>query len=275
MQVYVSIDMEGVAGIATGNQVRRGSDDYPAARLLMTKEANAAVAGVFEGGATRVVVNDAHGDMTNLLPEELDPRAELIIGSPKVEYSMMEGVSGDFGVALFIGYHAAAGVEGGVLGHTYTGAFFELRLGGQPVTEAELNALVAARYSVPVGMVTGDDKICALAEKRFPGVRTVAVKRGYGSSVAASLHPAQAREAIQVAAAETVAQARHLQPLEVAGPFVIEADLAELRMAELCSLVPGVERVAGRTVRFESGDYFEAFKCMRVWMYLASAPPRV
>src|SRR5207302_4518436 len=77
VEVFVSIDMEGVAGIAHIRQVMRGTDDYPAARQLMTREANAAVAGAFAGGATRVVVNDSHGDMTNLLPDELDPRAEL------------------------------------------------------------------------------------------------------------------------------------------------------------------------------------------------------
>lgn len=274
MQVYISIDMEGVAGIATWNQVQRGTDDYPASRLLMTWEANAAVVGAFKGGATRVVVNDSHGDMTNLLPEELDPRAELILGSPKVGYSMVEGIGDQFDVALFVGYHAAAGVAAGVLAHTYSRAFYQVRLSGQPMTEAELNALVAATHGVPVGMVTGDDKICELAEKRFPGVRTVTVKRGYSSSVAAGLHPARAREAIQAAAAEAVAAADHLKPVEIVGPFVMEADLAEVPMAELCELVPGVERVAGRTVRFTSADYLEAFRCLRAWLYLASVPSR-
>src|SRR5207249_10034403 len=88
MDVFVSIDMEGVAGIAHIRQVMRGTDDYPAARELMTREANAASTGAFDGGATRVVVNDWHGDMTNVLPEALDPRAELTIGSPKVRHSM-------------------------------------------------------------------------------------------------------------------------------------------------------------------------------------------
>ena len=82
MEVFVSIDMEGVAGIAHIRQVIRGTDDYPLARELMTQEANAAVAGAFEAGATRVVVNDSHGDMTNLLPDRMDPRAELTIHRP-------------------------------------------------------------------------------------------------------------------------------------------------------------------------------------------------
>jgi D-amino peptidase len=46
----------------------------------MTADANAAIAGAFDGGATEVVVADAHDGMLNLLWESLDPRAELIRG---------------------------------------------------------------------------------------------------------------------------------------------------------------------------------------------------
>jgi D-amino peptidase len=271
VDVYISIDMEGVAGVATREQCRRGADDFEIGRRLMTGEANATIAGAVDGGADRVVCNDAHGDMANLLPAELDRRAELVIGSPKVEYSMMEAITGDFAVALFVGYHAAAGVEAAVLAHTYSGAsFYDVRLNGESMTEAELNALVAGAHGVPVGLVTGDDKICSVAEKRFPGVRTVAVKRGVSYNVGASMHPEEARERIREAAADAVRGAGQLEPITDDGPFEIEVDLTDLRRAELCGLVPGVER-NGRTVRYGSDDYLEAFRCMRAWMYLAAA----
>lgn len=272
MDVYVSIDMEGVAGVATREQCARGADDYDIGRRLMTAEANAAIDGAFRGGAERVVVNDAHGDMANLVPDELDPRAELIIGSPKIAYSMMEGIDeAGFSVALFVGYHAAAGVEAAVLAHTYSGSsFYDVRLNGRSVTETELNALVAGVRGVPVGLVTGDDKICALAEERLPGVRTVTVKRGHSYTVGASLSPAEARTAITEAAEQAVGAADELDPATLNGPFTIEVDLTDLRRAELCSLVPQVER-EGRTVRYTSDDFIEAFRCMRAWMYLASS----
>src|ERR687887_1587047 len=118
--VFISIDMEGIAGIAHLQQVMRGTDDFPASRELMTDEANAGVAGAFDSGATSVVVNDSHGDMYNLLAERMDPRAELLIGSPKV-LSMMQGFGPEFDVALFVGYHAAAGAPAPGLGPTYSG----------------------------------------------------------------------------------------------------------------------------------------------------------
>ena len=274
-KVYVSIDMEGIAGIAHLNQVWRGSDDFPAARLLMTNEANAAVAGAFDGGATEVLVNDSHGDMYNLLPEEMDPRAELLIGGPKA-WSMMQGFSADVDIALFVGYHAAAGTEGAVLDHTYSGRLlYEVRLNGEAVTEAELNAALAGTYGVAVGLVTGDDKACAQVAARLKGIRTVVVKRGFGRGVARSLHPSEARKAIREAAAEVVEGAPEFHSYLPEGPYVLEADTANTSSADLCGLIPGCERTGPRTIRFETPNYHQAFRCLLAWTYLgASEAPR-
>lgn len=276
-ETFISIDMEGIAGVAHLQQVMRGTDDFPASRELMTQEANAAIEGSFDGGATGVVVNDSHGDMYNLPAERMDPRAELVVGSPKV-LSMMEGFGPGFGVALFIGYHAAAGTQAAVLDHTYSGRLlYEVRLNGEPVTEAELNAAFAGTYEVPVGLVTGDDKICGVVEKRLPGVRTVVVKEAYGRNVAKSLHPSAAREAIRAAAAEAVhaAAAGDLAPYHPDQPFTLEADVANTSAADLCALAPGTDRIGPRTVRFETGDFREAFRCLMAWVYLgASEAPR-
>jgi D-amino peptidase len=202
MNVYVSVDMEGVAGVAHLQQVMRGSDEFERSRRLMTEEANAAVAGSFDGGATGVVVNDSHGDMYNLLAEDMDPRAELILGSPKVPGSMMQGFGAEFDVVLFIGYHARAGTEAAVLDHTYAGRIiYDVRVNGESWTEAELNAALAGLDGVPVGMITGDDKACSQAAARLSGIRGVVVKQGMGRGVAWSIHPQKARELIRDAAA--------------------------------------------------------------------------
>jgi D-amino peptidase len=175
MRVYISIDMEGVAGVATFDQVVRGGHGYPRAQELMTGEANAAIAGAFDGGATEVLINDSHGTMDNLIHAELDQRARIIFGSPKLD-CMAEGIDENHDVALFIGYHAAAGSEG-VMAHTYSSTFTEVRVNGEPVSEADVNALQAAAVGVPVGLLTGDDQICAAIQKTLPGIETVTVKR--------------------------------------------------------------------------------------------------
>jgi D-amino peptidase len=271
MDVFISIDMEGIAGIAHIRQVMRGTDDYPLSRELMTEEANAAAAGASEGGATRVVVNDSHGDMANLLPDRMDPRAELTIGSPKVPHSMMTGIAPTFGCALFIGYHAAAGTESAVLDHTYSGRLlYDVRVNGESWTETDLNAALAGLHGVPVALVTGDDKCCEQAAKRLPGLRTVVVKHASGRHVATSLPPERAREEIRKEAAEAVRSASSLEPFRPHPPFVLEADTTNTVSAELCALVPGVARIAGRTVRFESESFEDVFRCLLAWTYLGA-----
>ncbi len=275
--VYISIDMEGVAGVATLRQVWRGSDDYPASRLLMTREANAAIEGAFSAGATTVVVNDSHGDMANLLPEELDPRADLLIGSPK-PWSMMQGFGANFDVALFVGYHARAGTEAAVLDHTYSGRLLQdVRVNGESWTEAELNAALAGTYGVPVGLVTGDDTACGQAAERLTWIRTVVVKQAFGRGVARSVHPSTAREAIRAGAAEAVeaASAGGLETFTASVPVALEADLVNTSATDLCAMVPGVERIGPRTVRFDTDDFLGAFRCLLTWTYVgASEAPR-
>ncbi len=81
MQVLISVDMEGVAAVATRGHVP-GAPDYGVGRALMTREVNAAADGTFAGGATAVLVNDSHGPMDKLVGEELDPRVGYVVGSP-------------------------------------------------------------------------------------------------------------------------------------------------------------------------------------------------
>ena len=121
LRVYISVDIEGVAGISTIDQINRGCTGYPAATRLMTAEANAAIAGAFDAGASEVTVNDSHGTMDNISAMDLDSRARLITGTPKAQ-SMTQGLTSEFDAAIFIGYHGAAG-SSGVLAHTVTSHF--------------------------------------------------------------------------------------------------------------------------------------------------------
>lgn len=141
------------------------------------------------------------------------------------------------------------------------------------VTEAELNALLAGTYGVPVGLVTGDDKVCAHAEKTLPGVVAVVVKRALGRQVAESIHPAAACDAIRLGAADAVRKAATLAPYRAEPPYAIEMDGRTTLVAELCALAPGVERIGGRTVRFTTDDFREAFRCLQAWSYLAASAP--
>ena len=273
MDVLISIDMEGIGGIASRRQVAPGAAQYDVGRALMTAEANAAAAGAFDGGATRVVVNDSHGPMDNLVAEDLDPRVEFVVGSPK-PLSMMQEVSADVGVALLVGYHAGPQESTGVLAHCYSGlAFADLRLNDQPLTELWLNALLGAVRGVPVGLVTGDDAICRVAAELVPDAVAVPVKTALGQTAARSLHPDAAREAVRDGARRAVeaATAGRLQPLQVPAELVLDAEFRPNGAAEMAVRVPGSTRVAARVVRRRMEDPDELLDVIAVWAELGAA----
>jgi D-amino peptidase len=269
MNVFISIDMEGIAGIVHLQQTLRSGDDYARGRLLMIQEANAAIAGAIEGGAKRVIVNDSHADMRNLIPEEIDPRAELLIGSPKTPYGMTQGIqSAEFDVAFFVGYHAMAGTEAGILDHTYSSAtIYDLRINGESWGELDLNAAIVGSYGVPVGLATGDDKLCAQAAKRIPGIKTVQVKEALGRMNAINLHPEQSRKLIKSAATEVMQNIGDLRPFVPDPPFVVEMDVANSAIADVASAVAGTTRV-GRTLRYESDDIRDILRARGLWASL-------
>ena len=152
MRVYLSVDMEGIAGVSHPGPTRRTDTEYPAAADLMVGETNAAIAGAVAAGATDILVNDSHGGMYNLRPEAVDPAARLLQGQKP--WSMVAGAASRrrrpaFDVALFVGYHARAGHPTGTIAHTYTGGPVETRLNGRPTGEYGFNALVARRVGHP------------------------------------------------------------------------------------------------------------------------------
>jgi D-amino peptidase len=272
VQVLISIDMEGVAGIATRPQVAPGKPDYEQGRRLMTAEASAAAAGAFDAGASSVVVCDSHGSMDNLVGEELDPRVQYVVGRPK-PLEMMQGLTPDTGVAFFVGYHAGPQDPTAVLAHTYNGgAYADIRLNDGPLTELLLNALLAGQLGVPVGLVTGDDRTCALARATLPDVVTVQVKEAVAFEAALSLHPAAARAAIQAGAAEAVSAARdgRVRPLEVPAELVLEAEFRPYLAADLAARIPGSERVSARVVRRAVRDPRELLDIVHLWSLLAT-----
>jgi D-amino peptidase len=272
MRVYISVDMEGIAGVVHEDQTDptepRHAGEYNRFRRLMTNEANAAIAGASEAGATKVLVNDSHWLMRNLLAEELDPAAELLSGGPKW-LSMVEGIDGGFDAAMFIGYHARGGTRHATIDHTYTSRVYEARINGQPVGELALNAAMAGVQGVPVVLVSGDQAVAAEAKALLgAGVETVIVKEAVGRFAARSLAPSIACKRIRAGAA--AALKRRQAPFTFPTPIRLEVDFIVTQMADMAELVPGSSRTGGRTVSYTGDDYREVFQVWRAMYNLAS-----
>lgn len=247
MKIFISADMDGVAGVAVPRQCDMDNPDYERARVLMTDEVNAAIAGAFDAGASAVLVNDSHSQQINLLPDRMDPRAELILGRPK-RAGMFAGLEAGYAGVMCIGYHAGASRHG-VLAHTIDGAVYAaIRINGIDCAEATLYGGYAGSLGVPVLLLAGDDQLQEQCEPQFPGVRCVVVKRAMGNRAARSLSPEVACARIRAAAEEAVRNRASIKPLVIAGPYQLELDLMNVAMADLAMNIPVAERLGPRSV---------------------------
>ena len=266
MRVYISVDMEGIAGVNHPDPTDPSDRRYPVSVDLMVGETNAAIEGALAGGATDILVNDSHWNMYNLLPADLHPAARVLQGQKA--WSMVAGAKPgpdgkpSFDVALFVGYHTRAGHPSGTIAHTYSDMPVETRLDGRPTGEYGLNALVLGAWGIPVGMVAGDDGLAQEVEPWLPWAERVVVKTIDGGRSAISAHPSVAQERVRAGAERAVrrAAAGELQTLRVGPPVAIEVDVARGVIADHAEILPGVERVGDRTVRFVHDDPETAYR---------------
>jgi D-amino peptidase len=270
MKVFVSVDMEGVTGITDPEDVLPDGADYQRGRVFMTGDANAAIRGAYDGGATEVLVNDSHWTMRNLLLEQLDPRARLIKGLQK-PMCMVQGLDASFDAAIFVGYHSCAGTEHGVLNHTLLGKEVQnLLLDGEPIGETRLNALIAGELGVPVAFVAGDDTVCREAQSVLGAdLPTFAVKDGIDMLVACCLHPEVTSAGIREGVAGALRGIGSRRPHVVEGPLTYTFEWNSTTIASTCELIPGVKKPTPRTTSYTAATPSEAMPVIVAQLLLA------
>jgi len=269
MKVFISADMEGISGVTHAEHVLRSGKEHERARKLMTEEVNAAVEGAFEAGAKKVVVNDSHGTMKNIIPEELHREAELITGSPKPMF-MMEGLDSSFNAVFFVGYHGMRGSYPSILEHTYSSrVVYNFSINNRTMGETGINAAIAGYYGVPVALVTGDQTLAKEAKMFLRTVETVVVKEAVGRTAARCLSPAKARQLIKKGAIKALKKVDKLKPFKIKPPINLKVAFINPGMAEMATLVSGSKRVDGRTVSFSSKDLIEVYKAFLAMIVLA------
>ncbi len=261
MKILISTDIEGVAGVYHPQQTRAGNGEYERARRWMTDEANAAIAGAFDGGATEVYVNDSHGDFRNLLPDLLDPRAQAIQGKPRY-LSMVAGVELGIDGVCMVGYHARA-QGAGILAHTINSfAFAAIEFDGQPMSEAGLYGALAGEYGAPVLMASGDDLFIAENRPLFPHATFVQTKRATGQTSGISLSPAQSCAAIRAGVVEAMAAHAAAKPLVWPTPLRVTLHTQTPALADLFCQWPTFERVAPVELRFAAPSVEHAVRML-------------
>jgi D-amino peptidase len=254
IRVYISADMEGVAGVVTGEQLGPNGFEYQRFREFMTEEVLAAIEGLREAGATEFVVSDSHGNGQNLLIERFPPEARLVRSWPR-PLMMMEGIDETFDAVVFLGYHTGSTNLRGVRAHTMSSArLTAVRMNGLDVSEAAINAAIAGHFGVPVVMVTGDDATVEETRGFLGEIEGVVVKQSIGFHSAVSTTPAVARDLIRRRARAALERRAEFRPYRVTTPVQLEIAFKHYRPAEVLALLPQVERASSRTIRITCDD---------------------
>jgi len=259
MKVYMSVDLEGITGVAGSYQILQDPGALPEVRELVTGDVNAAIAGAKEAGATTVWVNENHSGRDVLL-EKVDPMAEVIIGKPK-PLMTLEGLDSSFDCVFMVGIHAMAGTTGAVLDHTWMPKCVQaLRVNGVMIGELGLNALAAGHFGVPIALVTGDTQVVQEAQELLGDVEGVAVKVGLDRYAARSPHPSKAREAIRQGAARALREIERFKPFILSSPMKMEIDYSNTAFATAASWIPTAVREGPQTVSFTVPDFLTGVK---------------
>ena len=272
MKILIAVDMEGITGVTTWDQVTPGHTEYARFRKLMTEDVNAAIRGAFDAAAEEVIVADGHWNGSNILIEELDPRARLNSGSPS-PFSMMQGIDESINGVMFVGYHARNGSPNAILDHTWSSrTVANVWLNDILTGEYGLNAAVAGHFGAPVIMVSGDQTACAQMAELLGDVETAVVKQASGRFAAECLTPQVTQEMIRLSAeraVERLSQADVPEPFVLGTPITVTIEFFTSDMADRATRIPFTKREESR-VSLTVDDMASAYNGFRSMVMLAA-----
>ncbi len=262
-KIFISVDMEGIAGVVQPAQLGPEGFEYGKAREWATGEVNAAIEGARAAGATEFVVCDSHGNAQNLLIDQLPDDVRVVRGFPR-PLEMMQGIDETFDAVLFVGYHASEWTPDAVRSHTMSSAkLLGIKLNGQEVMEAVFNAAIAGHFGVPVVFMSGDRLAVAQFQKTIPAVEGVVLKEPYGFHSAMTVTPAKAQQLVR----EGVTRALNkggVAPYRLKTPIELEVGFKLTPDAEMAAYVPGLTRVDTHTVRGTFADILQISRLMQI-----------
>ncbi len=262
-KVFVITDLEGVDGIFDFNLqcIPDKSPRYSESRKLLTAEVNAAVKGLYEGGAGSVVVYDGHAGGHNLLPFDLDSRVDLLAGTPVPPTLELDS---SYAAVVFIGLHAMAGTPNAILPHSYTWDIENIWVNGKKVGEIGGRVMLAGSFGIPAIMLAGDHAACEEFHQLVPQGECAEVKRGVGPAAGFTLTSSAACALIEKKARQAMRRHAEIKPYTVKGPVKVKVELVSSPSARTFTQQPGVEQLDGRTWVFRGNDL------LRAWLKFSS-----
>ena len=265
VKVLLLYDMEGVTGATRPQDVSASSESYPATRESLTADVNAAIAGLLKAGATEVVITDGHGSGSNApdyILEKLPKGARFDLR--EVPYDpYIETMDKSFAAMVAIAMHGRAGGKA-FLAHTYNG-HTKWVMGGHDMNESMLVAASAARFDIPLILVTGDDVLQKEVAAFSPATEYVVVKQ------AVSVESAQSRPREEVSGDIAAAAERALRNRSkikawkpaLASPFENRYSYILPEQAAIAINFPHASPIDNKTVAIKTPDFMEAYLTFR------------
>jgi D-amino peptidase len=250
LKVFVSVDLEGLAGIPSWSLWQKDSDF---ARRIMVAHLSPVVDSVVRaGGFVRVADSHAYGE--NIRLTDFGGGVELVQGFPRPDY-MLSGLEAGFDTVFFVGYHTRAG-GGGAMDHTYSSsAVFEVRVNGNVVGETTLNAAYAGEFGVPVSLVVGQQELEEEIRQFLPWVKLVPVQRAVSRFAAVYPNLEEVSGRIEEAVADILERSDLGEVFTFERPVKVEIVWRSSLPAQVVSGMPMFELVDGRTTVFEAPDW--------------------
>jgi len=260
MRIFLSADLEGVAGIAHFPSTGPGRFDYESGKRWMTQEVVAACDAALAAGATEILVTDGHGAAHNIQFDDLPDAARLVRSWPRPLIQMQGIDDGHFDAVVLVGHHSHAQSRDGILSHTFVGAFRDVRLNGVSQSETTFNALLAAHYGVPVVFSSGDEAYIAHVREALPGCETVVTKKVCGLTSIDSLKPAVSQRLIREGVSRALARLNTFKPIPLPEFFELEIDFTDRSQPEMWEWLPWCQRVGPFTIRWQLRDMPELMR---------------
>ena len=257
--IFLITDAEGVAGVCRQDQTDPKDAEM---RQLLTGEINAAVDGLYDGGADEVIVWDGHDGSQTLSALTIHPRAKLLMGKlpPTMTFEQHYTAIG------FVGQHARANSKGGVMAHSFSSLGIEtILMNGKPVGEIETNAAVAGAFNTPVIFLSGDQAAADDLHAIVPNAQLAVVKKGLANYVCLTLSAQAARDLIRQRAKAAIQNIAAIKPYKVEGPVTIQIEHTSRYALDIDTALehPDAEIIDARTLRFHGKDFLDAWQKAR------------
>jgi D-amino peptidase len=258
IKVFMVTDLEGVSGIFDSDlqclpyQSKRWEESHK----LETGEVNAGVDGLIAGGATDVIVWDGHDSGLTLSALDINPKCRLLQGRP-IPPTM--GLDSSYDAIVFVGQHAMAGNDKGILSHSYSSLGIQnIWVNGKPEGEFGTVAMIAGSFGIPVAMLSGDAAACQEVRDLTPQAECAEVKQGISRTSGYMLPHPIACALIRARAERAMERLPEMKPLRIEGPVEVKVEFTT-RGTGHWTAGDGIEQLDGRTWAFRGRTFMDAW----------------